>query len=90
MQQHLADVSSIENKVKSYILKEFLEGEEPEALTGETPLISSGILDSLATLKVVSYLEREFSIHVQAHEADVDHLNTVNAIVRLVLAKVAQ
>lgn len=84
------DKQVIQSKVKAFILKEFLEGEDPEALTESTPLITAGILDSLATLKLVSFLEKEFSIQVQAHEADVDHLNTLTDITTLVTAKLGK
>ncbi len=47
---------SIKAKVKEYILKEFLPGENPESIGGSTELIDSGILDSLATLKLVSFI----------------------------------
>ena len=80
----------IQSKVKTFILKEFLEGEDPEALTDETPLITAGILDSLATLKLVSFLEKEFQIQVAAHEADVDHLNTLADITKLVGSKLGK
>jgi acyl carrier protein len=83
----MADTQLIQTKVKTFILKEFLEGEDPEALTAETPLITAGILDSLATLKLVSFLEKEFQIQIQAHEADVDHLNTLSDITNLVTSK---
>ena len=83
----MMDKNLIQSKVKTFILKEFLEGEDPEALTAATPLITAGILDSLATLKLVSFLEKEFAIQVQAHEADVDHLNTVDDITTLVSSK---
>ncbi len=73
--------------VKDYILKEFLPGENPEALTAATPLISGGILDSLATLKLVTFLEEKFKIQIEAHEADVEHLNTIDSIAALVHAK---
>lgn len=73
--------------IKDYILREFLPGESPEALTESTPLITGGILDSLATLKLVSYLEEKYKIQIEAHEADVEHLNTITNIVALVHAK---
>lgn len=73
--------------VKAYILKEFLPGESPDALTEETPLITGGILDSLATLRLVAFLEEEFGIELAAHEADRDHLNTIADIASLVEAK---
>lgn len=83
----MADKQLIQAQVKAFILKEFLEGEDADQLTETTPLITAGILDSLATLKLVSYLEKEFSVQIQAHEADVDHLNTVGDIANLILSK---
>jgi acyl carrier protein len=78
---------AISESVKEYILKEFLPGEDPNELTDATPLITGGILDSLATLKLVAFLEERFSITLKAHEADVDHFNTISDITALVLSK---
>lgn len=74
--------------VKDYILKEFLPGEKPEQLTDSTPLITGGILDSLTTLKLVSFLEDQYGIQIEAHEADVDNLNTIDKIANLVHSKI--
>jgi len=76
--------AAIRDKVKSYILNEFLPGEDPDELAGDTPLMTTGILDSLATLKLVTYLEGEFDIAVEAHEADAENLDTLDRIVALV------
>jgi acyl carrier protein len=84
------ETNRIQETVKAYILREFLEGEDPANLTESTPLITAGILDSLATLKLVTFLEQEFKIQVQAHEADVEHLNTLADITQLVTAKQAK
>jgi acyl carrier protein len=73
--------------IKNYILDEFLPGEEPNLLTATTPLVSSGILDSLATLKLVSFLEQTFSIRLMPHETDEEHLDTLEAICGLVESK---
>src|SRR4029453_13273342 len=78
---------AISESGKENILKEFLSGEDPNELTDATPLITGGILDSLATLKLVAFLEERFSITLKAHEADVDHFNTISAITALVLSK---
>ncbi|MCG3119044.1 MAG: hypothetical protein ALAOOOJD_01372 [bacterium] len=75
--------------VKDYILREFLPGENPAALTDSTPLISGGILDSLSTLKLVTFLEEKFGVQIEAHEADVEHLDTITNIAALVHAKKA-
>jgi acyl carrier protein len=80
-------MAEIRDDVKQFILKEFLPGERPEQLTDSTPLITGGILDSLATLKLVSFLEERFRIQVQAYEADVEHLNNIASITALVQSK---
>jgi acyl carrier protein len=73
--------------VKDFILREFLPGEDPNELQDDTPLITGGILDSIATLKLVAFLEEQFGISIAAHEADVEHLNTLNDIAALVASK---
>jgi acyl carrier protein len=80
-------IDQVKATVKSFILREFLPGERPEELTDSTPLITGGILDSLATLKLVSFLEEEFGVTFEAHETDVDHLDTVSDVARLVEVK---
>jgi acyl carrier protein len=78
---------TIPQTVKEYILKEFLPGENPDELTDETPLISGGILDSIATLKLVAFLEERYGITLEAHEADAEHLDTIRTISSLVASK---
>jgi acyl carrier protein len=73
--------------VKQFILREFLPGEDPDQLTDATPLLSSGILDSLATLKLSMFLEQEFDIQMEAHELDDDHIGSIAAIEQLVKSK---
>jgi len=77
----------IAQQIRAFILEQFLPGENAEALRNDTPLISTGILDSIATLKLVAFLEEEFRISIDAHEVDVDHLETIDRICRLVQAK---
>ncbi len=79
--------AQIHDTVKAFILDEFLPGEDPANLEDSAPLITAGILDSIATLKLVSYLEKQFKITLAAHEADVDHLNTLADITSLVQSK---
>ena len=80
-------MQEIKNTVRGYILEEFLPGENPDELTDSTPLITGGILDSIATLKLVSFLEEQFKIELAPHETDADHLDSVAAIASLVQSK---
>jgi acyl carrier protein len=74
-------------KIKDYIMREFLPGENPDELTPTTPLISGGILDSIATLKLVAFMEEEFGVNLQPHEVDREHLDNLDSIVRLLESK---
>lgn len=80
-------MDDIKDTVKHYILKEFLPGENPDDLVDSTPLITGGILDSIATLKVVAFIEERYGIELQAHEVDVDHLNTIADMADLISSK---
>lgn len=82
-------MSDITQVVKAYILEEFLPGEDPSELTGETPLITGGILDSISTLKLVTFLEERFGVVLEAHEAGADHLDTIDRISTLITSKKA-
>ena len=77
----------IKSTVKKFILREYLPGEDPAALTDTTPLMTTGILDSIAVLKVVTFLENQFGLVVQPHEAVVENLNTLSDIERFVVSK---
>jgi acyl carrier protein len=77
----------IETAVKEFILSEFLPGEDPDELTDTTPLISGGILDSIATMKVVLFIEERFNVTFEAHEVDRENFDSIANIVRLVSVK---
>jgi acyl carrier protein len=79
--------ANTEQTIKKYLLAEFLPGEDPSALTDTTPLITTGILDSIATLKLVGFLENQFSISVEAHETDPENLDTIERMAKLVRSK---
>lgn len=73
--------------IRSLILEEFLPGESPENLEDTTPLRTSGILDSMATIRLTTFLEEKFDIRIEAHETGVEHMDTVNDLVTLVESK---
>ncbi len=82
-------MNDIQNTVHAFILHEFLPGEDPGELTDDTPLITGGILDSISTLKLVVFLENEFGVTIEAHEAGVENLDSVGQITRLIAEKKA-
>ena len=80
----------IAETVKDYVLREFLPGEDPEMLTYSTELIKGAILDSIATIKLVTFLEERYAVEFQPHEMSVDYLNTLSDISDIVEGKISQ
>ena len=77
-------MEDIKQTVKQYILQEFLPGEDPANLTDSVDLVHQGIVDSLATLKLVGFLEQHFGIELQADDANPENLKTLPDIAALV------
>lgn len=70
--------------IKDYILREFLPGESPDSLDDTTPLITGGVLDSIATVKLITFLEQRYGIRIEPHEMNADYLDFIPDIVALV------
>lgn len=70
--------------LRSYILSTFLPGEDPTTLTDETPLISSGIIDSIAVLDMVTWIEKSFSVRLQQDDLGRERLDTIALIANLI------
>lgn len=87
MAEQAENRQDVRSTVREYLLSDVLSGEEPDALKDTTELVSSGILDSISTARLVSYLEGEFGIRFKASEIGAEHLNTVDLIVRTVESK---
>jgi acyl carrier protein len=76
-------------ELRQYILSEFLPGEKPANLHDDTPLRTSGIVDSVGTLRLVSFVEERYGIQVEAHEASVENFDSIEAIASFVQNKKA-
>lgn len=82
-------MNNIREVVRAFILENFLPGEDPKNLTEDTELKESGILDSLSTLKLVTFLEEQFSVEFEADDLEAGNLASIENIERLVKAKLA-
>jgi acyl carrier protein len=80
-------MDNVKDTIRDYILREYLPGESPANLTDETPLRTSGILDSMATLNLVTFLEETFGITIDAHETGIDQFDRIADIAALVAQK---
>jgi acyl carrier protein len=73
--------------IRQFILSKYLPGESAENLPDELPLQSSGILDSLATLGLVTFLEEQFRIELDVYDTAVERFDSIRDIVTTVRRK---
>ena len=72
--------------VEQFILNELLSGER-QTLDPEEPLFSSGIIDSMGTLRLITFLEEEFGLQIGDGEVGEENFRTLNRIVAFVNQK---
>jgi acyl carrier protein len=82
-------MDNLKEELRQYILSEFLPGESAANLRDDTPLRTSGVLDSMQIVKLVVFLEKRFGIEVDAYEASVQNLDSIDRIATLVERKAA-
>ena len=81
------DLETIKKNLKRFILEEFLPGEDPDALEDSTPLITGGVLDSIATIKFATFVDTTYGVDLEAHELSADYIDTVTDMATLVASK---
>jgi acyl carrier protein len=70
----------METVINGYISQEFVRDDALLPLTDDTPLLESGILDSLSLLQLVVFLEERFGITVGDADLLPQNFETVNTI----------
>jgi acyl carrier protein len=81
--------TEIKERLREYILAEFLHGESPANLKDDTPLLTSGVLNSIDTLNLVTFAETAFGIEVEAHEASIENFDRISDMVPFIEQKKA-
>ncbi len=65
------------------MIKEYIDDED-EKITYDTPLISSGHVDSFSMVSLLVFLENKFKIKIPPSKATPEAFDSVNKIVALV------
>jgi acyl carrier protein len=82
-------MTDIRNAIRQFIIAEYLPGESPDNLKDDTPLRTSGILDSMSTLGLVSFVEENYGVKLDAHETGIEYFDRIEDIAALVRRKQA-
>ncbi|KUN38009.1 acyl carrier protein [Streptomyces longwoodensis] len=73
-------MSTLVDEIRSYVVTEFLDGEDTSDLTPDFDLIANGVVDSLGLVRVVSHLSRAYAIPVDDIPLKPEHFRSIAAI----------
>ncbi|HUW93063.1 MAG TPA: phosphopantetheine-binding protein [Bacteroidales bacterium] len=76
-------MEDIKETILQYVIKEYIDDED-EKITYDTPLISSGYVDSFSMVSLLVFLENKFKIKIPPSKATPEAFDSVNKIVVLV------
>jgi len=77
-------MAEMKDVVLEYIVDEYVEDDDDVEVSYDTPLISSGIVDSFSMVSLKVFLEKKYDIRLPDEEATPEAFDTVNSICELV------
>ena len=77
-------MDEIKETVLEYVIDEYIEEDDDLEVEADTPLISSGIVDSFSMVSLKAFLEKKYSIRIPDEDATPGAFDTVDKIVVLV------
>lgn len=80
-----ADITSA---IERFIVDEIIMGDRQTRIASEDSLISSGVIDSLALLRLIGFIEERFDVTIEDQEVIPDNFETLSAIESYVSQKI--
>jgi acyl carrier protein len=76
-------MDNVEQLVKEFIIREFAQDKPDVELNGQN-LVEAGIIDSLGILMLISYIEGQFGVNIQAEDVVMENFCSIEAIKELI------
>jgi 2-hydroxymuconate-semialdehyde hydrolase len=67
----------------AYIMKEFVEDPDEE-IDDNTPLMSSGLIDSLSIVSLVAFIDKKYGVKIPDEKGTVENFETVTKIIDVI------
>lgn len=80
---------SIEDKIRGYILENFLFTDDQSALSSTDSFLEKGLVDSTGILEIMTFIEDEYGFSVEDDEMIPENLDSVINIVKFIGKKTA-
>jgi D-alanine--poly(phosphoribitol) ligase subunit 2 len=74
----------LKDKIREYVVDEYVEEGEDVDVKDDTPLISGGLVDSFSMVSLKLFLETQYDIKIPDEKATAEAFDTVNSIAALV------
>jgi acyl carrier protein len=74
----------LKDKIREYVVDEYVEEGEDVEVKDDTPLISGGLVDSFSMVSLKLFLETEYDVKIPDEKATAETFDTVDAIAALV------
>ncbi len=77
-------------RIKQYILKNFLFSNDDNSIGDQDSLVRGGILDSTGIYELIMFIEEEFQFTIAPEEMTPDNFDTLEVIDTFINRKLAQ
>lgn len=78
---------NLPQQLREHLVDHIIKGNAPEHFDDDYNLIDEGILDSLAIMNLIAWLEKHFSIEFDEGDIVLENFNSVNALLNFVQRK---
>ena len=78
---------STEEKIRAFILENYLFTDDQSELKNDESFLDQGILESTGILEIIFFIEDEFGIKIKDEEMIPDNLDSVEKIVAFIQRK---
>lgn len=78
---------NIKSILENYIFEELLVSDGRVKIDPDESLISSGVIDSLSLLRLISFVEERFGIRIEDFEVVPDNFESINVMEALIAGK---
>jgi len=74
-------MSEVESKIRGFLGKDL--GLDVDSLESDTPLFTSGLVDSFSLIELLSFLESDLKVQIDITEVGIDELDSIGSLTKL-------
>lgn len=82
-------MQEIAHEIRSFVVDNFLFGEENGQLSNDDSFLDKGLIDSMGILTLVDFVKEKYSINIEDEEIVPDHWDSVQRIATFIEGKLA-